>query len=52
MEPSVTVEPGKEETLSDMKLRILTVPRAKTVNYSAKEVAAQQLTSEEQQPAF
>ena len=40
------------ETLSDMKLRILTVPRAKTVNYSAKEVDAQQRNSEEQQPAF
>ena len=49
---SVTVEPGQEETLSDMKLRILTVPRAKTVNYSAKEVDAQQRNSEEQQPAF
>jgi hypothetical protein len=49
---SVTVEPGQEETLNDMKLRILTVPRAKTVNYSAKEVAAQQLNSEEQQRAF
>ena len=48
----MTVEPGQEETLSDMKLRILTVPRAKTVNYSAKEVAAQQLNSEDQQRAF
>jgi cytochrome c biogenesis factor len=49
---SVTVEPGQEETLSDIKLRILTVQRTMTVNYSAKEVAAQQLNSEEQQRAF
>jgi hypothetical protein len=41
-----------EGTLSDMKLRILTVHRAMTVNYSANEVAAQQLNSKEQQRAF
>jgi hypothetical protein len=46
---SVTVEPGQEKTLSDVKLRILTVQRAMTVNYSAKEVATQQLKAEEQQ---
>lgn len=49
---SVPVEPGQEETLSDIKLHILTVQRTMTVNYSAKEVAAQQLNSEEQQRAF
>jgi hypothetical protein len=38
---SVTVEPCQEKTLSDIKLRILTVQRTMTVNYSAKEVAAQ-----------
>ena len=48
----MTVEPGQEETLSDIKLRILTVQRTMTVNYSAKEVAAQRLNSEEQQRAF
>jgi Carboxypeptidase regulatory-like domain len=46
---SVTVEPGHEKTLSDVKLRILAVPRTVTVNYSSKEVAAQQLKAEEQQ---
>jgi hypothetical protein len=46
---SVTVEPGQEETLTDIKLRILAVQRAVTVSYSSKEVAAQQLKAEEQQ---
>ena len=46
---SVTVEPGQEKTLTDVKLRVLAVQRAMTVNYSAKEVAAQQLKAEEQQ---
>jgi hypothetical protein len=46
---SVTVEPGQDKTLIDVKLRILTVQRAVTVSYSSKEVAAQQLKSEEQQ---
>jgi Carboxypeptidase regulatory-like domain len=46
---SVTVEPGQEETLTDIKLRILAVQRAVTVSYSSKEVAAQQLEAEEQQ---
>jgi carboxypeptidase family protein len=45
---SVTVEPG-QETLTNVKLRILTVQRAVTVSYSEKEVAAQQLKAEEQQ---
>ena len=48
----MAVEPGQEETLSDIKLRILTVQRAMAMNYSAKEVAAQQLNSQEQQRAF
>ena len=46
---SVTVEPGQEKTLTDIKLRILAVQRAVTVSYSSKEVAAQQLKTEEQQ---
>jgi hypothetical protein len=46
---SVTVEPGQEKTLADIKLRIVAVHRAVTVNYSSKEVAAQQLKAEEQQ---
>jgi Carboxypeptidase regulatory-like domain len=45
---SVTVEPG-QETLTNVKLRILAVQRAVTVSYSEKEVAAQQLKAEEQQ---
>src|SRR5271169_5703143 len=46
---SVTVEPGHDNTLPDIKLRILTVQRAVTVTYSSQEVAAQQLKAEEQQ---
>ena len=46
---SITVEPGKEKTLSDVKLRILAVQRAVTVSYSSKEVATQQLKVEEHQ---
>jgi hypothetical protein len=46
---SVTVEPGQDKTLTDVKLRILAVQRALTVSYSSKEVAAQQLKAEEQQ---
>ncbi len=46
---SVTVEPGQETTITDIKLRILTVQRAVTVSYSEKEVAAQQVKAEEQQ---
>ncbi len=46
---SVTVEPGQEKTLTDVKLRILAVQRAVTVSYSEKEVAVQQLKAEEQQ---
>ena len=46
---SVTVEPGQDRTLSEVKLRILAVQRAVTVSYSSKEVAAQQLKAEEQQ---
>ena len=48
----VTVEPGQEKTITDIKLRILTVQRAVTVSYSSKEVAAQQLKAEEQQRIF
>ena len=46
---SVTVEPGQEKTLADVTLHILAVHRAVTVTYSSKEVAAQQLKTEEQQ---
>jgi Carboxypeptidase regulatory-like domain len=46
---SITVEPGEEKTITDIKLRILTVQRAVTVSYSEKEVAAQQFKVEEQQ---
>jgi Carboxypeptidase regulatory-like domain len=46
---SVTVEPGQDKALTDIKLRILAVQRAVTVRYSSKEVAAQQLKAEEQQ---
>jgi hypothetical protein len=45
----VTVEPGQDKTLPDIKLRILTAQRAVTVTYSSQEVAAQQLKAEEQQ---
>jgi hypothetical protein len=46
---TVTVEPGQDKTLSDIKLRITAVQRTVTVGYSSKEVAAQQLKAEEQQ---
>ena len=46
---SVTVEPGQEKTITDIKLRILAVQRAVTVSYSEKEVATQQFKAEEQQ---
>ena len=46
---SITVEPGQNKTLTEIKLRILAVQRAVTVSYSSKEVAAQQLKAEEQQ---
>ena len=49
---SITVEPGQDKTLTDVKLRILAVQRAVTVSYSSKEVAAQQLKAEEQQRIF
>jgi Carboxypeptidase regulatory-like domain len=46
---SVTVEPGQNKTLPEIKLRILAVQRAVTVSYSSKEVATQQVKAEEQQ---
>ena len=46
---SITVEPGQDKTLTDVKLRILAVQRAVTVSYSSREVAAQQLKAEEHQ---
>ena len=46
---SVTVEPGQDKTLPEVKLRILTVQRAVTVRYSSEEIAAQQVKAEEQQ---
>jgi Carboxypeptidase regulatory-like domain len=49
---SVTVEPGQQKTLADIKLRLLAVQRAVTVSYSEKEVAAQEFKAEEQQRIF
>jgi hypothetical protein len=49
---SVTVEPGQDKTLTDVKLRILAVQRAVTVSYSEKDVAAQEFKAEEQQRIF
>ncbi|HWX91634.1 MAG TPA: carboxypeptidase-like regulatory domain-containing protein [Terriglobales bacterium] len=46
---SVTVEPGQDKALPEVKLRILAEQRAVTVSYSSEEVAAQQLKAEEQQ---
>jgi Carboxypeptidase regulatory-like domain len=46
---SVTVEPGHETTLTDIKLRVVAMHRAVTVSYSSREVAAQQLKAEEHQ---
>lgn len=46
---SVTVDPGQDKTLTDVKLRILAVQRTVTVSYSSQEVATQQLKAEEQQ---
>src|SRR5215467_78931 len=46
---SVTVEPGEDKTLTDIKLRIVAAHRAVTVTYSSKEAAAQQLKAEEHQ---
>ena len=46
---SITAEPGQDKTLTEVKLRILAVQRAVTVNYSSKQVAAQQLKAEEGQ---
>ena len=45
----VTVEAGQENTLPDVRLRILAVQRSVTVSYSSKEIATQQLRAEEQQ---
>ena len=46
---SVTADPGQEKSLGEIKLRILAVLRPVNVNYSSKEVAAQQLKAEERQ---
>ena len=46
---SVTVQPGQDKTLTDIKLRIAAVQRAITVGYSSKDVAVQQFKAEEQQ---
>ena len=46
---SITVSPGENKTLPEIKLRILAVQRAVTVSYSSTEVATQQLKAEEQQ---
>lgn len=49
---TVSIEPGQNRELTDVKLRPATVQRAVTVGYSAKEVAAQQLKAEEEQRIF
>jgi Carboxypeptidase regulatory-like domain len=46
---SVTVEPGQDKTLTAIQLRIVAAHRAVTVTYSSKEVAAEQLKTEEHQ---
>lgn len=46
---TVSVEPGQDKTLNDIKLRIMAAQRTVTVGYSSKEVAQQQLKAEEQQ---
>jgi len=46
---TVTVEAGEEKTVTDITLHILAVERAITVTYSSKEIAAQQLKTEEHQ---
>ncbi len=46
---SITVEPGENKRVPEIKLRILAVQRAVTVSYSSREVATQQLKAEEQQ---
>src|SRR5258708_16036448 len=44
---SVTVEPGQEKTLPEVKLHILSFHLAVTLIYSSKDVAAQHLNTEE-----
>jgi hypothetical protein len=46
---SASVEPGKQKSLGEIKLRMLPMERTITVSYSSKEIAAQQLTAEENQ---
>jgi Carboxypeptidase regulatory-like domain len=46
---SVSVEPGQQKSLGEIKLRVLASERTITVSYSSKEVAAQQLKAEENQ---
>lgn len=45
----VTVEPGQDKTLKEIKLRITAMERSVTVGYSSKEVAQQQIKAEEHQ---
>lgn len=49
---SVTVQPGQDKALTDIKLHIVAAHRAVTVTYSSNDVAAQQLKVEEQQRVF
>jgi len=46
---SVTLAPGEDKTLTDIKLRITAVERTVAVGYSSKEVAVRQFKAEEQQ---
>jgi len=45
----LTLDPGQDKTLADIKLHILAAERAVTVSYSSKEVATAQVKSEERQ---
>lgn len=46
---SVSVDPGQQKSLGEIKLRVLASERTITVSYSSTEVAAQQLKAEESQ---
>ena len=46
---SISVDPGEQKSLGQIKLRVLAMERTVTVSYSPREVAAQQLKAEEHQ---
>jgi len=49
---SVTVEPGQDKTLTDVRLSIPPLQQSVTVSYSSKDFAAEQLKDEEKQRVF